>query len=45
MIQCSYISFSGERSMSGVVAYFLILGVATGVALVLFFGLKAVKLI
>ncbi|MBD0344533.1 MAG: cytochrome B6-F complex subunit VI (PetL) [Coleofasciculus sp. Co-bin14] len=31
--------------MSAVVAYFLMLGVATGVALALFFGLKAVKLL
>ncbi|MBW4648787.1 MAG: cytochrome b6-f complex subunit PetL [Kastovskya adunca ATA6-11-RM4] len=31
--------------MSGVIAYFVILGGATGVALTLFFGLKAVKLI
>lgn len=31
--------------MSGVLAYFLILGVAFVVALVLFFGLRAVKLI
>ncbi|CAA9255114.1 hypothetical protein AVDCRST_MAG92-2177 [uncultured Coleofasciculus sp.] len=35
----------GETNMSGVVSYFVILGGATGVALVLFFGLKAVKLI
>jgi hypothetical protein len=34
-----------ETKMSGVVAYFLLLGGATGVALALFFGLKAVKLI
>jgi hypothetical protein len=32
-------------SVSGAVAYFLILGGATAVALILFFGLKAVKLI
>ncbi|NEO29696.1 MAG: cytochrome B6-F complex subunit VI (PetL) [Symploca sp. SIO3C6] len=31
--------------MSGVIAYFLILSAATVVALGLFFGLKAVKLI
>jgi hypothetical protein len=31
--------------MSGVFAYFLLLGGATGVALALFFSLKAVKLI
>jgi Cytochrome B6-F complex subunit VI (PetL) len=31
--------------MSGVVPYFLMLGTAFGVALVLFFGLRAVKLI
>ncbi|NES19382.1 MAG: cytochrome B6-F complex subunit VI (PetL) [Symploca sp. SIO3E6] len=31
--------------MFGVIAYFSILGGAVGVALVLFFGLKAVKLI
>jgi hypothetical protein len=31
--------------MSAIVAYFLILGGATGVALAIFFGLKAVKLI
>ncbi|MBW4575318.1 MAG: cytochrome b6-f complex subunit PetL [Aphanothece sp. CMT-3BRIN-NPC111] len=31
--------------MSGVIAYFLLLGGAFGVALALFFGLKAVKLI
>jgi hypothetical protein len=31
--------------MSAIIAYFLILGGATGVALVLFFGLKAIKLI
>lgn len=30
---------------SGIIAYFLILGGATGAALALFFGLKAVKLI
>jgi hypothetical protein len=33
------------EKMSGVIAYFLILGVATAVALTLFFGLKAAKLI
>lgn len=32
-------------SLSGIVAYFLLLGVAFVVALVLFFGLRAVKLI
>ncbi|MFP4099658.1 cytochrome b6-f complex subunit PetL [Coleofasciculus sp.] len=32
-------------SGSGIIAYFLILGGATGVALAMFFGLKAVKLI
>jgi hypothetical protein len=31
--------------MSGVIAYFLLLGGATGVAVVLLFGLRAVKLI
>jgi hypothetical protein len=31
--------------MSAIVAYFLMLAIATGVALALFFGLKAVKLI
>jgi hypothetical protein len=31
--------------MSGAVAYFLLLGGATGVALALYVGLKAVKLI
>ncbi|MBD1920374.1 cytochrome B6-F complex subunit VI (PetL) [Microcoleus sp. FACHB-831] len=31
--------------LSAVIAYFLILGGATGAALALFFGLKAVKLI
>ncbi|MBW4546483.1 MAG: cytochrome b6-f complex subunit PetL [Symplocastrum torsivum CPER-KK1] len=31
--------------MSGVIAYFLILGGATGVAAALYFGLRAVKLI
>jgi Cytochrome B6-F complex subunit VI (PetL) len=31
--------------MSGVLAYFLLLGGAYGVALALFFGLRAVKLI
>ncbi|MEQ8752426.1 cytochrome b6-f complex subunit PetL [Coleofasciculus sp. G1-WW12-02] len=31
--------------VSGIIAYFVILGGATGVALALFFGLKAVKLI
>ncbi|HEY9820890.1 MAG TPA: cytochrome b6-f complex subunit PetL [Candidatus Sericytochromatia bacterium] len=31
--------------MSAIVAYFLILGGATGVALAIFFGLRAVKLI
>jgi len=34
-----------KRSMSGVFAYFLMLGAATGVAIGLYFGLKAVKLI
>lgn len=31
--------------MSGVLAYFLLLGGATGVAVALLFGLRAVKLI
>ncbi|MBD1806760.1 cytochrome B6-F complex subunit VI (PetL) [Microcoleus sp. FACHB-SPT15] len=31
--------------MSGVIAYFVILGGATGVAVALYFGLRAVKLI
>jgi hypothetical protein len=31
--------------MSGVVTYFIVLGGAFGLALTLFFGLKAVKLI
>jgi hypothetical protein len=31
--------------MSAVIAYFLMLGAASAVALVLFFGLRAVKLI
>jgi hypothetical protein len=31
--------------MSGIVAYFLILGVMFGIALTLFFGLRAIKLI
>jgi hypothetical protein len=31
--------------MSGVVAYFLFLGVMFGIALTLFFGLRAIKLI
>lgn len=31
--------------MSAIVAYFLMLGIATGAALALFFGLKAVKLL
>ena len=31
--------------MSGVIAYFLLLGGAFGIAVALFFGLKAVKLI
>jgi hypothetical protein len=31
--------------MSGAIAYFLMLGIMTAVALTLFFGLKAVKLI
>ncbi|MBE9124606.1 MULTISPECIES: cytochrome b6-f complex subunit PetL [unclassified Coleofasciculus] len=32
-------------SVSGIIAYFLILGAASAVALALFFGLRAVKLI
>lgn len=41
-----YLSNScGETKMSGVVAYFLILGGATGIAVALLFGLRAVKLL
>ena len=35
----------GELSMSGAVSYLLLLGLAYGAALGLFFGLRAVKLI
>jgi hypothetical protein len=34
-----------ELSLSAIVAYFLFLGAMLGVALALFFGLKAAKLI
>jgi hypothetical protein len=45
MIEWTDGSICGEKLMSGVIAYFFMLGGATGVALGLFFGLKAVKLI
>jgi hypothetical protein len=41
----SFYRFSGERSMAGVVSYFILLGGAFALAIGLYFGLRTIKLI